>query len=88
MKLIKVYAVKINFPLKIRNMGLFAFGTETYDQWNTVAIFSTRKKAENYIGKGAFPFADEARGSRIDEWRVDYDIYYKEWNELEAKNKK
>ena len=84
-KLFKVYAVKVNFPLKIRNTGLFAFGTETYDRWDTVAIFSTRKGAENCIGKGDFPFADEARGTRIDEWKIDYEIYWEEWNKLEAK---
>lgn len=83
-KLFKVYTVKVNYPRKIKSMRLFCYTERLEDFWD-ITIFSTRKKAEEYIGKGIFPFGDEARGSEIAEWKVDYEIFLQEWNKAEDK---
>ncbi len=55
--------------------------------WDTVAVFSNHKKAKEFKNNGVFPFEDEVVGRRIQDWKVDYEIYWKEWNKLEESKK-
>ncbi len=60
-----------------------------------LAAFSTRELAEEYIsidGNLPFDFHEEdcsievlEDAIKIKEWKVDYQIYFEEWNKLEAK---
>jgi len=90
MELFKVYAVQSKFIVHKPSRSMFG---ELFDQiyhidpniytWDTVAIFSQREEAEKYLKEGVFPFDDEIVDKRIADWKVDYELYWKEWNKLE-----
>lgn len=89
-KLIKVYAVEgkyqIHKPYRSRAGKLFDL---IYDidpniySWDIVAVFSERKEAERFIKEDVFPYDDEVKGKRVNDWKVDYELYWKEWNKKE-----
>ena len=102
MKLTKVYAVVARYKIKSphRRYGILQLflqpprfydkGPEFEETSNmTLAVFSTKARAENYISSGEdIPWLDELKNCYIAEWRVDYEIYWEEWHKLEDQERK
>jgi len=90
MKLFKVYAVQGKYLIyKLRRSVLEKLLDRIYGidpniyEWDTVAVFSSKKEAERFMNEGIFPFEDEVIDKRISDWKVDYELYWKEWNKRE-----
>ena len=93
-KLFKVYAVEGKYPIYKPRRSMFGelsdriYGiSPNIYAWETVAIFSSKKEAEKFIDEGVFPFDNEVKEKRVGDWRVDYELHWKEWNKLEEQNK-
>jgi hypothetical protein len=92
-KLFKVYAVVAKYAYSEKSKSFFDYlfkhilrikdEPQTFEM--TMAVFSQRKEAEKYIKEGNYPYAGEEIKIRIDDWKVDYELYWKEWNKLEDK---
>ena len=92
-KLIKVYAVVAKKEIKkpksfldsLFNMILRGGRIKEYNRYS-LAVFSTRKKAEKWMDDdNNLSFDFHPQDCRIQTWRVDYEILWKEWNKKEEK---